>query len=416
MESTKNHNYPTAMTEDGGGGLVGLQISTTMEDLEPEESGSSPLLGGVIYVSSSCTTAKNSAIATIHAATSSRDSAEEKAKVIRACLRGNSTRGRVRTAKVVDLWKLRQLALSRGGLLSPVLRRLAWPLLMGYSTVDDDYEEDEDDEAASSDDDDNNNSKTVRRHQEALEKDIHKTVWSVTEVRKQSQAAGNENFWHAPLQQQQQQPSVLDDTPGLALSSPCSNCDTTSTDDSSQDGVVVVESTTSVQPAVVGVGPTPEDKACLEQLLVKIVNDKSLNHYPAGLSNVAALLLVNLEMTSSSSSSSLACQLLSQLIHYPLAALSGAVEVKHMLSILTNQLLDVNNHSVVVKTTPMDLASVVVAPTHSIQVASRIMDACVVSHPLFPLYLGVALASSSSSPVDSMPGVEDAIATALEYM
>lgn len=48
---------------------------------------------------------------------------QEKQDEIRRCLQGNSE-------EQVDLWNLRQLALSRGGLAGG-MRKCAWPKLMG---------------------------------------------------------------------------------------------------------------------------------------------------------------------------------------------------------------------------------------------------------------------------------------------
>ena len=352
------------MTEEGVAALappkdaiLGLQIST--EDFRDDDN--SPL--DAVYVPSDAGKIPKDSSLTLA-------NAHEKAASIRLCLSSNES-------SLVDLWKLRQMALSRGGLLSPALRSMAWPLLLGISTV----------EQKEGDDERMTTTPVSCALQKDTQKDTEQAAWSPREGKSQP-----ERFWYEALPSTTVVSSCSETTPGLALSSPCSGSEDTRTDESSPRGSFSATETTT----------TPEEQATLQKLITSALAETNTTQtYPLGLSNVAVLLLVNL-----GASASLTSQVLSQLIHYPLQWQTGSVQAHPWLSILGKEL------GVVTPTVSLETLF-----SHStLPVASRILDACLVSHPLFSWYLGVALSLNDNDDAWTMETVETAIVAALEYM
>lgn len=342
--------------------ILGLQIST--EDFRDDDK--SPL--DVVYMPSDTGKIPKDSSFTLA-------NAHEKAASIRLCLLSSNNE-----SSLIDLWKLRQMALSRGGLLSPALRSLAWPLLLGISTVE---QKEGDAEIIMT---------TTTPVSCALQKDTEQAAWSPQEGKSQP-----ERFWYEALPSTTVVSSCSETTPELALSSPCSSSEDTRTDESSPRGSFSATKTTTT-PA----NTTPEEQAALQKLITSTLAETNTTEtYPAGLSNVAVLLLINLD-----ASASLTSQVLSQLIHYPLQLQTGSVQAHPLLSILGKEL------GVMTPTVSLETLF-----SHStLPVASRILDACLVSHPLFSLYLGVALSLIDNDDAWTMETVETAIVKALEYM
>lgn len=310
---------------------------------------------------------------------------EDKAQEIRECLQLHSES----CGGTVDLWELRQLAISPGGLLSPALRQVAWPLLAGLSTSN--LEDNSDDEIYEPLDE------TVA---ESVQKDIEASVWNLDELVRQSQT-GKEGFWYSPLLHANNTADKAkgDAPPGLVLSSPCSSSET-SQDESRSTGCSIPEKTKSIST------PTPQDQIILKKMLTQVFQGQS--EYPvAGLADLASLLVINLESTE------VASLLLSRLTTYLLKAAFGGATLESMQTAM-QLLLKEFQPQMAVNSTEKALAwfSSVFHPNP--QASSRLIDAFLVSHPLFPLYFGAASAGSQASWTSEI--VEELISKALEYM
>ena len=375
--------------EEGGGlaalvppedAILGLQISTHTEDFQEDHDDSSPL--GAMCMPSKEEEASGKFVTGIsNSPAFTLANAHEKAASIRLCLSNESS--------VVDLWKLRQMALSRGGLLSPALRSMAWPLLLGISTVE--QKEDKDEITTTP---------VSCAIQKAVQEDTATTAWSSQEGRNQP-----DRFWYEALPSTTVVSSSSEATPGLALSSPCSSSEDTSTDESSPRGSAKAMSfsadKTTMTTTLEEPNNIPEEQATLRKLITKTLAEiDSMESYPSGLSNVAVLLLVNLDAAAFLSS-----QGLSQLMNYPLQLQTRSTDMQQLLSSLGKELNVV---------TPARISLEALFSNSTLPIASRILDACLVSHPFFSLYLAVALNDNDND--WTMETVEHAIVTALEYM
>ncbi|CAB9521375.1 TBC1 domain family member 20 [Seminavis robusta] len=260
---------------------------------------------------------------------------EDKAQEIRDCLQLHEGSG------TVDLWELRQLALSPGGLLQPSLRRVAWPLLLGLSSS-----------SPVSPDDTSQKTESVQG-----------LCWKM---------AQSEQFWYnVPL-----------DAPAM-VSSPCSSSDTTT----SQADTLMDE-------------PSEYDRALIATVLA---NASQAEHAPS-LANLAALLVINLD-----SESSMASQVLARMTTYSLsAALSGAASLEQMVSVIVDQLHLQEPPSMAAHAGTWFSDGVA-----DVQTTSRLVDAFLVSHPLFPLYFAAAIPKGEPW---TMENVEAWMALGLDYM
>lgn len=348
-----------------------LQISTSDDFVDMDDSS---LGGRVIVVASS---PKQSSM--------NYERCEDKAQEIRDCLQLHSES----CGNTVDLWELRQLAISQGGLLSPTFRRVAWPLLAGLSASTSGVE-DSKEECTGLDE----------NMSEAMRVDIETSVWNLEDLVRQSQA-GRESFWFTPLQQSHGDHVVSksdNEAPGLVLSSPCSSSET------SHDETLNTAITCSMKTK-----QNPQDQILLQKVLRDAVAGQT--QYPqAGLANLASIFLVNLESTTRAS------QLLSQLATYPLKAAFGgaALGTSQMVMELLLEKFHPKQKWKAIKTTEKALAWFSGALTENVQASSRIIDACLVSHPMFPLYFGAA--AISAPPAWTMEKVEELILKTLEYM
>lgn len=318
------------------------------------------------------------------------ESFDDKAQEIRECLQLHSES----CSGTVDLWELRQLAISRGGLLCPSLRQVAWPLLAGVSVSS---LEEANTKTASMDD------KMV----DSMQDDIEKTVWNLEELVRQSQT-GKDSFWYASLLSPTPgSSSTLEtDAPSLApLASPCSSSVTSHSESQSSTN-------SPLQKTKPSGGPTHQDQILLIKVLTQALEGQT--EYPvAGLSNLAALCMINLESTSLSS------LLLAQLATYPLkAAFSGAASdsTPYMQAMMECLLQEFQPKAQVDIQSKSEEALVWFSGDQSsnLQAASRLIDSFLVSHPLFPLYFGVASVQAPGS--WNMEKVEELISKALEYM
>jgi hypothetical protein len=342
--------------------MMALEELVVMTDLEEEDG---PHGGRVIVLDS---TSPKSTMGHFEAQ-------QDKAQELRDCLHHPNR---------VDLWELRQLALSPGGLLLPALRQLAWPLLTGLS--------------GSSNLD--GNSVDNPGLEDSVKKDLSSVVWSVEDLVRASKS-GKESFWYAS--QKRHAMERLSDAPAM-VSSPSSSSDTSegpvSQEETVDGSTVVTKETYSF---------SENDKALIAKVLNQSLEDQIHGNYPPMLSNLAALLLINMDLSTTASS-----QLLSQLAAYNLQAAFGGASLAEILSICIDKLhlkAKANTHFSAEHAATW--FSGIEASDFNVQTASRLVDAFLVSHPLFPVYFAAAVPEGESW---TMENVESWIAVGLDYM
>lgn len=371
------------------GGVGGeLQVSTAFPLEEEVDLGTnntpSSLDGRLIFESSSSPKSAMTAF----------ESVEDKAQAIHQCLQPHGG------LKCVDVWALRELALSRGGFLSPSFRRLAWPKLVGISE---------------------NSASVLGKQEESsarqeisanllqlVKQDIaNNTAWPVASLMQHSME-GNKDFWYAPLRMSK---SFGVDAPGLALSTPCSssaNSENTMEDQADDTESTVVSSSSTAL--------TSKEQEWLEQVLTNVLSSLTTNRYRSGLANVTAVLMVNLE------SMPLTSVFLAQMASYPLwsAFFADETNMKSIEKMLWALMREFQPNTELDSSTIASFSNQVLtwfssqnSGTFDLQVASRLIDACIVSHPLFPLYFGTA---ASAFELWTMENVETSIVNALRYM
>jgi hypothetical protein len=305
---------------------------------------------------------------------------EDKAQEIRDCLYHN---------RHVDLWELRQLALSPGGLLLPSLRQVAWPLLTGLSA-----------EASP------NLSGTFLLSgdnptlEEAIKKDLSSVIWSVDDLVRVS-TSGKESFWYSSQKQHMVERST--EAPAM-VSSPCSARDSSEGPGSQEETIdgstVATKETYSL---------SENDKTLIAKVLAEALDDQMHENFPPMLSNLAALLMINMD-----SSTAVSSQLLSQMAGYHLKAAFGDASLAEMLSLCIDKLhLKAKASTKLTSDQAATWFSGIDTRDFNVQTASRLVDAFVVSHPLFPLYFAAAICEDESWTLDN---VEEWIATGLDYM
>ena len=363
---------------------------------------------------------------------------EEKAQAIRDCLQGNLG------SENVDLWQLRQLALLPGGLLSPSLRKSAWTKLTGLSDAVLWTSKDVDL------DDDLPNNRSTERHKlsneetQALQKEVTKNVRQIEQMlllqeKDSKKIPGNQEdeFWFPPMRQALHNATQLSSSsqkPDL-LPSPMSYVSdhTSHTDEDFSSSHYHDDSTctkiseislqkekTSVLHDVLSSAfqiSSSEYAKTLEQVITDVLEQSPDYQYSSGLASIASLMMINLE------SPALTSHLLAQVVAYPLYHVvaadkdsTGMTEllcrlVEHFHLPLNCDLSRVAKRAMAWFTLPNKS----VAHHQSVPMISRLVDAFLVSHPLFPLYVGAATLVRRGT-LRTMEAVEEAIQTGISFM
>jgi len=304
--------------------------------------------------------------------------------------------------RVVDLWHLRHLALSRGGLMTPGLRKRAWPKLVGVdehilTTTSASLPAILQSSGASitsctNSEDENQNDvestvELTNKDIKVVKQDIGRCVWHVEYhikmLRKQREK--NKGGDHGNL---------TDTDTALAHVSTFSN---TGNHNNQGDSIESPET------------GRPQHRSKREMgLILNIITavlrsvpegeEKSRLHYFQGLHDVAALFLINLE---SPSLTSLVMKRLCHL-HFRDAMRPNFKKVQIILQAVITPLLEIVDrelHDYIIHGGTDDssvfaLSWILTWFAHDIQnfdVVSRLFDVFLVSHPLFPAYLSVGL-------------------------
>ncbi len=361
----------------------------------------------------------------------------QKAQEIRSCLNGDDN--------VVDLWKLRELALSRGGFISSSLRKGAWPKLVGIRP-------------ATNNVDHQHPPSTVltKKDTELIQNDIKRSVWDIYFHLKQNRRKNR-------CKQEMENQQTPDASPALIPESTSFNdllSFTSDTTFSSNDGTLPsVTSTHATQNdpdtptmsdvATSNISPTNKESnnkdeaigysqksskkrrkknrskknveksqqilssiitSVLESKINDDINNKNEKNttpsweqlfYYQGFHDVTALCLINLE---SPSLTTLLLQRLSQ-HHFRDAMRPNFDSVSHLLSSVFKPLLHVVDpelhdyiflDSYVGPDCIFALSWILSWFSHDIidvQVASRLIDVFLASHMSMPIYISAALLS-----------------------
>jgi hypothetical protein len=410
-----------------------------------------------------------------HSSDLSEEAWKEKENEILDCLQG--------TDDVVDLWALRELALSKGGLLTPNLRKRAWLKLAAcHEQV------------------------LSRKHQplvdpsrsdmDALKRNVSRTIWNVEEhltASKKEQKEqeeklqqflelqrqrGRKRVSFAPMTQgigirvaSPSPVSVRSDPPKTIAASPASDDEEEKADDSINlsceemgnfspgNSVLTQETNFTLGSRVVRWRKaSKQEQKILFNIITAVLRTEAAPsahfeddryHYFPGLQDITALLLINLE------SPSLTSMVLNKLAegHLRDSMRADRLIVETAIAHLFMPLLE----SVDCGLYDHLHAAGITLPTFSrqwiicwfaqdvpnVQLASRIMDVLMASHPLMPLYMAVAILTVNRSRIfnahhqlsavyaimrslpmqnlasadgDSMVHVEQVIETAVSYM
>mmetsp|Transcript_2540 Transcript_2540/g.6066 ORF Transcript_2540/g.6066 Transcript_2540/m.6066 type:complete len:537 (+) Transcript_2540:206-1816(+) len=256
----------------------------------------------------------------------------------------------------VHLWELRELALSKGGLLTPEARKRAWPLLVGFD-VEDKTERFDDDDADTEEDEnpipDLQNESSGQSPTSVVDSD---TIFTSSSV------------------------SVSTRNPELELIRRDSNRS------------VIFQYNKHYEK-----NTTPENAGeQLTTVLEKVVTDQK-HHYYQGLHDVVGVLLHNLEYDTG-----LTAELVQHAVlqsHFRDAMRENFSNVTWLLNLLMLPLVEQIDKHVHYVLQEVDLASlclpwVITWFTHDVfhpDTAARLADAFMAGHPLLPLYFGVAL-------------------------
>jgi hypothetical protein len=395
---------------------------------------------------------------------------KQKEDEILDCLQG--------TNDVVDLWKLRELALSKGGLLTPNLRKRAWPKLTAcheqvlsrkpYQPLVD----------------------PSRFDMEGLRRDVSKTIWNVEEylvASKKEQKEQDEKLqqflelqkqrgrkrvsWAPMAQIGSPGPGSGSDPPKTIATSPVTDDEDETNEDSSNlscddmeafspgHSVSTQETNFTLSSRVVRWRKASrQEQKILFNVITAVLRTEAASsphfeddrhHYFSGLQDITALLIINLE------SPSLTSMVLKSLAEGHLRdsmrsdRLIAETAIAHMfMPLLESVDSGLYDHL---------HAAGIILPTFArrwitcwfsqdvpnVQIASRIMDVLMVSHPLMPMYMAVAvltvnresifnaqhqlsvlystmrnlpMRNLASADGDSLMHAEEVIATAVSYM
>lgn len=393
---------------------------------------------------------------------------KEKENEILDCLQG--------TNDVVDLWKLRELALSKGGLLTPNLRKRAWLKLTAcheqvlsskpYQPLVD----------------------PSRFDMEGLRHDVSKTIWNVEEhlvaSKKEQKEQDAKQQQYLELQKQRGQkrvswapmaspvPGTRSDPPKTIATSPATDDgDETNNDESSNlscddmeafspgHSVLTQETNFTLSSRVVRWRKASiQEQKILFNVITAVLRTEAAPsphfeddryHYFSGLQDITALLIINLE------SPSLTTMVLNRLAegHLRDSMRSDRLIVETAIAHMFMPLLELVDSGLY---DHLHAAGIVLPAfarrwitcwfsqdVPNVQTASRIMDVLMASHPLMPMYMAVAILTVNRSRIfdaehqlsvlystmlnlpmqnlasadgDSLMHAEEVIATAVSYM
>lgn len=235
---------------------------------------------------------------------------EKEAKILR-CLEGSGD-----AADSINLWELRELALSPGGLLDPKIRKRAWPILT----------------ACHADLNDNANKNTVAPSHadlKALRRDVKRTVWDVAEHFSQQRASECNSGFASTLRDTRRVCFALDETieeegedvpdivPSSTVDSDAPNSPTTkvvsfnldlSTNSAMNTSLVSQDSSfTSSSRRSRWRKASKHEQKIVSNVIVSVLRSEAPEsscftddrfHYYHGLHNLTALILLNLESPS----------------------------------------------------------------------------------------------------------------------
>ena len=338
----------------------------------------------------------SNSISIVHQQEQENEAIEVKLQEIRTCLDGNDG-----NATTVDLWQLRELALSRGGLLSHHVRKRAWPKLMGaHQQILLHAAQDECTEAQLVE--------ITQNDMNLLQEEVSQpTVWNI-----------EDHVWRNRMAEHEKQVTFL---PGLTSLSPTPsmvNVDKNTSNNAEETTPPMTASTPRSEMYISSSNTPPppllprsahEEKALLNTLVSLLrtpplecdtqTPDKEHYHYFRGLHNLTAVLLINLE------SPSLTCLILKKLATYSLRdALFLNTTTQSMYSTtnsMVNALLekanvdlyhhcmdvmcDAHDNNVVTQVILAWIPSWFTSHISNFQMASRLVDVFVVSHAAMPM-------------------------------
>ena len=303
------------------------------------------------------------------------DSLNDKVQEIRACLDGDD---------LVDLWHLRELALTRGGLVSCLVRKRAWPKLTGAHRQVLLHASGGDTVSSAQ------MLEVTKQDMDLLHADLTShAVWNI-----------QEQVW---VNREEERVRKVSFVPGLAAVSPAlssggnppSSITTNAIDDHDEEQTSTIVST---NPSITSTRTSPQEQRAIRNTLVSVLrtrppmNDNSTTctrryHYYPGLHDLTALLLINLE------SPSLASLILTKLASHSLRdALSRDLHqaipmvfvplLKKVDPRLSRKLPE-GTSAVVQQWVQSWFAS---HATH-VRAASRLADVFLVSHATMPMYV-----------------------------
>lgn len=325
---------------------------------------------------------------------------EAKEQEILSCLSGNDN-------DEVDLWKLRELALQRGGLMSSSLRKRAWPKLVGaYEQVLR--------HAASSDRSSSSSIQVVelsRTDLQMLKKEVAHCVWSMEEHFRQQKDDSEHgkkqvSFAVSTTEAVQVKSMSLDlhdmeevgEDGSKMIKSPMSGT-------LSPHSQSTLESFTLSTRATRWSRPTIQEQRALFNVIGSVLKvlpeegspyfEDDRYHYYSGFQNLTAAMLINLE------SPSLTSLVFGQLAKHHLrdamrkAPLSGKSMLQQAVDVVFLPLLqhvDADVHDHLAKYASSTVVASWVATwfcqdVAHVSVASRLVDVFLVSHALMPVYV-----------------------------
>jgi hypothetical protein len=340
-----------------------------------------------------------------------------KLQEIRSCLDGDDE---------VDLWHLRELALTRGGLLSAQVRKRAWPKLMGahHQVL---LHASQSSCTATADSSSEKFVEVSDRDVQLLRRDIPDTVWNIEDCIYNNREEKKVTF-----------------LPGLMATSPTpSLVALVAKNENECTSPLATTPTTTPQPqyfCATKHRATPQEHQALQSTMVSLLrtspeddNDGEQYHYYHGLADLTALLLINLE------SPSLSSLILKKLALYHLRdAMRGDDSLKSAVQCIFGALFQKVDMALYRHLQHDDHPTAWIAPwfaSHvtNLSAACRFLDVFLVSHATMPIYMAVALVCHNREQLFQTTNLhrelrnltrsvleedvlEDVIASALQYM
>jgi hypothetical protein len=326
------------------------------------------------------------------------DAIEVKLEEIRTCLDGNHK-------EQVDLWQLRQLSLSKGGLISHSIRKRAWPKLLGahQQVLLHSSNTNSCDGCCSTTTNHSTLVVEITQHDmQLLEHDLSKpTAWNI-----------EDHVWRNRLSEKQKQVTFL---PGLTCISPTGSLVKVSDQEGTASPMtcntpysdVYASTVTTTSHTYTLLPRSAEEELTVRNIIIGVLREgkenEDRNHYYRGLSDLTSLLLINLE------SPSLTCLMLKKLATYSLCAFDhdNPRELEHSIQVVSNALFqkvdsllhrhfqDVimwhDDDDVVSKTIATWIPTWFVSSLKDFKITSRILDVLMVSHCTMPMYVSCSV-------------------------